>query len=472
MYPESEAYREREAAYFYANFQLGPRCILQPRSAADVSVAVKALVGTPFCSFAIRGSGRGTGNNIADGVTIDLGRMNMVAYHPSNESVSVQPGAQWKHVFEVADANKVAVAGGRAGVVGTAGLLLGGGISFHSLRKGMACDNVRRFEVVLADGEVVVADRDHRPDLFVALKGGTNNLGIVTRFDLDAFPTGPLWAGIVSYPNEPSISSAIADAVVSFAKGIDEGTIDDAATVVFQFYEVQLKKTFWVAQLANLDGKEMGASHQDFWAIQPNMSSTTRPTNLTSFTDDLNLEMGMQVIWFTLSFKNDARVVVKSVELHAKLIEETKAEVGDEFESMNMFQPLPMKFGRLGRERGGNILGLDRLSETHLLWLGSLHIKDQQYAVVAQDKMQRLADELDEYAKSLGLEGEWVYLNYANYLAQDPLPGYGHENLVKLAAAAKKYDPEGVFQSRVPGGFKISKALPAYGELTGAHDEL
>lgn len=401
--------------------------------------------------------------------------MNKVAYHPENETVSVQPGAQWKHVFEVADANKVAVAGGRAGVVGTAGLLLGGGISFHSLRKGMACDNVRRFEVILADGELVMADRDHRPDLFVALKGGTNNLGIVTRFDLDAFPTGPLWAGIVSYPNEPSTSSAIADAVVSFAKGIDEGTIDDAATVVFQLYEVQLKNTFWVAQLANLDGKKMGASHKDFWAIQPNMSSTMRPTNLTSFTSDLSLEMGMQVIWFTLSFKNDARVMAKSVELHAKLIEETKAEVGDDFESMNMFQPLPVKFGRLGRERGGNILGLDRLTETHLLWLGSLHIKDRQYAGMAQDKMQRFANELDEYATSLGLEGEWVYLNYANYLAQDPLPGYGHENLVKLAAAAMKYDPEGVFQFRVPGGFKISKAFPAYGELAGEptrHDEL
>lgn len=475
LYPETEAYREREAGYFYANFQLGPRCILQPRGTVDVSLAVQALVATPSCSFAIRGSGQGTGNNIADGVTIDLGRMNKVAYHPENDTVSAQPGAQWRDVYAVADANNVAVAGGRVGVVGTAGFLLGGGLSIFMARQGMACDNVRRFEVVLASGEVVTADRDKRPDLFAALKGGTNNLGIVTRFDLNALPTGPLWAGNVLYPSEPSVSSALGDAIVSFAKGIDEGTINDASTVLIQLYEVQLRKTFWFAQLANLDGKEMGSSHQDFWAIQPNMSSTTRFTNLTALTGDAEvLETGLQVIWFTHSFKNDARVVAKAVELQEKLIEWARAHVGDEFESMNVFQALPAKLGRLGAERGGNVLGLDRLGETHLLWLGSLHIKDRRFAGAAQDMMQRFADELEAYATSLGLAGEWKYPNYANHLAQDPLAGYGHENLVKLAAAAKKYDPDGVFQFRVPGGFKISKTFPGYGELVGEprHDEL
>jgi hypothetical protein len=29
--------------------------------------------------------------------------------------------------------------------------------------------------------------------------------------------------------------------------------------------------------------------------------------------------------------------------------------------------------------------------------------------------------------------------------------------VARIRAAAKKYDPEGVFQTRAPGGFKISK---------------
>lgn len=40
---------------------------------------------------------------------------------------------------------------------------------------------------------------------------------------------------------------------------------------------------------------------------------------------------------------------------------------------------------------------------------------------------------------------------------QDPLRSYGVENVAKIRAAAKKYDPKSFFQTRVPGGFKISK---------------
>jgi hypothetical protein len=49
-----------------------------------------------------------------------------------------------------------------------------------------------------------------------------------------------------------------------------------------------------------------------------------------------------------------------------------------------------------------------------------------------------------------------LYLDYAD-TTQDPLKSYGSENVEKMKAAAKKYDPFGVFQDLVPGGFKISK---------------
>lgn len=46
------------------------------------------------------------------------------------------------------------------------------------------------------------------------------------------------------------------------------------------------------------------------------------------------------------------------------------------------------------------------------------------------------------------------YLNYA-YKTQEPIKGYGHANVAKLKAASKKYDPAGVFQKLVPGGYKL-----------------
>lgn len=51
---------------------------------------------------------------------------------------------------------------------------------------------------------------------------------------------------------------------------------------------------------------------------------------------------------------------------------------------------------------------------------------------------------------------EFRYLNYSD-ISDDPLATYGDDNVKKMREVANKYDPTGVFQTRVPGGFKISK---------------
>lgn len=51
---------------------------------------------------------------------------------------------------------------------------------------------------------------------------------------------------------------------------------------------------------------------------------------------------------------------------------------------------------------------------------------------------------------------EFRYLNYSD-ISDDPLGTYGDDNVKKMREVANKYDPTGVFQTRVPGGFKISK---------------
>jgi len=51
---------------------------------------------------------------------------------------------------------------------------------------------------VLADGSIVNANDGENADLHRALKGGNNNLGIVTRFDLDIFQQGKMWGGFIA----------------------------------------------------------------------------------------------------------------------------------------------------------------------------------------------------------------------------------------------------------------------------------
>lgn len=66
-------------------------------------------------------------------------------------------------------------------------------------------------------------------------------------------------------------------------------------------------------------------------------------------------------------------------------------------------------------------------------------------------------EQLNEYAKSIGADNEYIYLNYADK-TQNPLRGYGEENMEFMRQVAQKYDPTGVFQHQVPGGFKLSAA--------------
>ena len=73
---------------------------------------------------------------------------------------------------------------------------------------------------------------------------------------------------------------------------------------------------------------------------------------------------------------------------------------------------------------------------------------------------QTTIKEINKYATSIKKANEYIYLDYADQ-TQNPLRSYGAANLRKLREVAKKYDPGAVFQTLVPGGFKLDAAGPA-----------
>lgn len=88
-----------------------------------------------------------------------------------------------------------------------------GGLSFFGSREGFICDNVVNFEVVLSTGAIVNANASEHSDLWRALRGGGNNFGIITRFELKTFKQGPFWGGAVFYfpPSFPGQVQAYCD---------------------------------------------------------------------------------------------------------------------------------------------------------------------------------------------------------------------------------------------------------------------
>ena len=90
---------------------------------------------------------------------------------------------------------------GLAASVGATGLALGGGTGWLSRAYGLACNNVRAFEVVLASGERARVDADHEPELFWALRGG-GSFAVVTALELEAHPVRDVSAGMLAWPAE------------------------------------------------------------------------------------------------------------------------------------------------------------------------------------------------------------------------------------------------------------------------------
>lgn len=184
----------------------------------EVRIALK-IIASLQSKFAVRTVGHNANPGFSSvnesGVVIDLRELKSVALAPERDVVSVGPGAMWGEVYDMLEKDELTVVGGRVSEVGVGGLLLGCGMSHFSNRWGMACDNVKNFEVstrrmiiqiqlcskrideivqvVLANSEVVSANEHENQDLFRSLKGGGPNFGIVTRFDLYTYPDDKVW---------------------------------------------------------------------------------------------------------------------------------------------------------------------------------------------------------------------------------------------------------------------------------------
>ncbi|KAK7740409.1 hypothetical protein SLS62_011126 [Diatrype stigma] len=291
LLPTDPAYIVREESYWASNTRLKPACILVPESAEEVSSALKSLVAAQQ-RFAIRSGGHSPSpgaNNMADGVTIDLSHLNTVTFDPATETAHIGAGAKWTGVYEELLKYGRAVAGGRSGDVGVSGLLLGGGSSWMAARYGWACDAVLAFEIVLADGRIVTVDKDSNTDLYQALKGGSNNFGIVTSFVMTALPTGQVWAGIAATPKEAI--PEVVDVMYNFTEGNSKH--QDSYLMIVIGYFPAFKDN--VASTAFLEAKgDANAAEFDGWRKLPKIMDTSKITTIYDMAANITLPPNYQ----------------------------------------------------------------------------------------------------------------------------------------------------------------------------------
>jgi FAD/FMN-containing dehydrogenase len=139
---------------------------------------------------------------LRDAILVKTERLDSISIDPAGHRATVGAGVTWSRVQEAAAEFGLAGLAGSSPDVGVVGYSVGGGIGWLARKFGLACNSVLGFEVVTSNGEILRVDAGHEPDLFWALRGGGGSFGIVTAVEFALYPIGPLYAGMLLWPQD------------------------------------------------------------------------------------------------------------------------------------------------------------------------------------------------------------------------------------------------------------------------------
>jgi hypothetical protein len=480
--PESNNdFRESTNAYWAQQAcEVAPACIVRPRNAQELCQAMKVIKieyderfkreGTKGREtkglFAVRSGGHSPvagASSIAGGALIDLSLLNEVTPALDGKSVTFGAGCKWIDVSRVLDKKGLAVAGGRNSAVGVGGLTLGGGLSFFSPRFGFVCSNIVEYEIILADGSLTTANAAKNPNLWRALKGGSNNFGIVTSFTARSFPCTSIWSGFVYMPSSqaPKALSAFHEFLNRVVANEEGKTYDKHAAgpiacfTYLQQLGIQAVSVALTHTKPTLKDKKWPPCWQSsgfaklwrFW-------STCSVKSLTAATDELSVlnPPGRRQESATTTIKNDPATLEAVHKAYRDAISTIRQHNIKKMSWTLVLQPLLPEWARKG---DGNVLGLDSCTYEPLVNVQfTVNWASSQHDEIVQQMTRAAIEQIDAFAKQHGTGHRYRYLNYCDSW-QTPFAGYGEENLRFMRTVSKEYDPDGLFQNGCAGGFKL-----------------
>lgn len=192
---ESENYNESRKIY-NGYIDKHPAFIVRCKTVDDVIACVQFAAENDLLTAVMGGGHSGPGFGLCNnGLVIDLSEMNNVEVDAENKMAVVGGGCVWAEVDQATNEFGLATPSGVISTTGVGGLTLGGGLGYLSRKYGLTIDNLLEAEVVLANGDVVTANKNKNTDLFWALRGGGGNFGVVTKFTFQLHPVNMVIGG-------------------------------------------------------------------------------------------------------------------------------------------------------------------------------------------------------------------------------------------------------------------------------------
>jgi hypothetical protein len=516
-----------------------PACIVQPKTEQELSLAVSMIKQTfTACInhpdpkqrgdvdgfFAVRSGGHSPVSGAAsiwNGVLIDMSYFDQVEISEDGKSVKIGVGARWGNVYSKLEDKGLAVVGGRNSEVGVGGLVLGGvytffftspsvsppsslhtylvilsicscqpsiplltplgGLSSFSPTYGFVCSNISSYTLILASGLITTASFTSHPTLWRALKGGSNNFGIVTHITMPTFPCTAIWSGFLYLPGfqAPKVLSAFHTSVNRVLSADPEDKYDSAAAgpiacftylqkLGIQAISVNLVHTNPTSSSSSSSNTPKKGAWPQPWRTSPFNSlfrfwSTCRVRSLRSATQEMSAlnPPGRRQEFGTTTVVNDLATLRAVHAFYGDGVGEIRERGVKGMSWTLVLQPLLPQWARLGEE---NPLGFhvpeDKStgkvrSERPLVNVSfTVNWEEKKDDVWVQGLIRRAVEKIEETAEGMGTAHRYKYLNYCGSW-QKPFEGYGEGEHMWLREVAEKYDEHGLFQRGFAGGFKL-----------------
>lgn len=438
-----------------------PDCIMTPASVQELQLAYSQIVSSNV-TFAIRGSGHSPlplWANVDNGILLSTKLITSIEFNETSETVRAGFGNNWGALYTYLRPYGRIVVGGRSPSVGLATILGGncpfpldelkvlnttGGLSHLSSLYGFVSDNVLEFELINGSGKLIRASSQTNAELFYALKAGGTNFGIVTHVTMRTFPLEKVWGGALVFTNDDRD-----DILRALSTYQNSGQLD-AKSAVLLYMGLNNDTTYII--LVYLDEVEKPEAFQPFYDI-PSIYDGTRVYD--SFMDLISEDLNLVVPRWTygaITFLQDEQLYIDV----AKIAQNATLRLSSINGGSLVFQPQPISTAMLNNSltRGTSPLTAS-LENKAQIWLEldfgwNYKSDDSRMGEILEETLAQI----EKLAKLRRLHSEFIFLNDA-YLSQDPLRSFGTNTFRKLKRIARTYDPMGIFQSRLAGGFKL-----------------
>ena len=280
-----------------------------------------------------------------------------------------------------------------------------------------------------------------------ALRGGSNNFGIVTAFTMRVFEQTEFWGGQITRD-----ATGVDQLFEGFEQMTGSPDYDPHAAMIFNLVWLPLLDSWLVIMITTYTKAEANPPFLRNMTSGPSLLNTMRIAKTSDFAEEIYRVYGRHQLQLTGTYKNSASFM--------RVVYETAQELAQPMRWVNglqfalSFQPLPTIVRSHAAAAGGNVLGFDESDGDLFMLLVDVMWTDEADEALVNSQTELVFQGIEARAQEMGLKHPYLYLNYAAPW-QDPIAGYGTENVEFLQNVSREYDSEGLFQSNVPGGFKL-----------------